>query len=111
MALRYPYSQKSQHFKSGGSRRPSLRKMVADDSVVTEKAAEHLFHTTADVWRSTILYKHCGSITSPCLKNRNNGLPTNEGYHLPMTSAAHKGGPGGPDPTKALYIFSDLLLF
>ncbi|GFX41651.1 hypothetical protein TNCV_3110471 [Trichonephila clavipes] len=53
-----------------GSRRSSCRKMPAYDFVVTEIAAEDLGY----VWRNNILYKHCGYITSPCLKSRNNGL-------------------------------------
>ncbi|GFW19703.1 hypothetical protein TNCV_1605931 [Trichonephila clavipes] len=58
----------------GRSRRPSCRKIPADDSVVTERSAEHLFHITIDVWRSTILYKLWGCITSPYLKSRKKGL-------------------------------------
>ncbi|GFW51562.1 hypothetical protein TNCV_4212401 [Trichonephila clavipes] len=68
MAFGYPQSQKSQGFKSrdlGG---------LADNSVVTEMSAEHLFRTVGNVWRSTILHKQYGCITSPCLKSRNNGL-------------------------------------
>ncbi|GFT54040.1 hypothetical protein TNCV_153981 [Trichonephila clavipes] len=33
----------------GGSRRPSCKKMPADESVVTEMEEEHLFQTTNDV--------------------------------------------------------------
>ncbi|GFX75816.1 hypothetical protein TNCV_2237881 [Trichonephila clavipes] len=57
-----------------GFRRPRGREMPTDDSVVTKMAAEHLFHATGDVWRSTILRKHSGCITSPCLKSQNNRL-------------------------------------
>ena len=57
-----------------GFRRPSCRKFLADDFVVTEIAAEQLFHATDGVWRSSILHKHFECNTSPCLKNRNNRL-------------------------------------
>ncbi|GFY22082.1 hypothetical protein TNCV_3297261 [Trichonephila clavipes] len=72
MTLRYPHSYKSQGSKIQfeGSKRPCCKKMPADDSVVTEMAVERLFYTAGDVWRSTILHKRCGCITSPCLKSR-----------------------------------------
>ncbi|GFU47953.1 hypothetical protein TNCV_4967471 [Trichonephila clavipes] len=55
----------------GESKRPSLTKMRHKDSVVTEMVAEYLFQIMGDVGRSTILHKHCGCITSPCLKSQN----------------------------------------
>ncbi|GFW20922.1 hypothetical protein TNCV_1714291 [Trichonephila clavipes] len=56
--------------------------MPADDSVVTEMVAEHLFHTAGDVWRSTILHKHCGCMPSPCLKIGRTECSNNEAYSL-----------------------------
>ena len=56
------------------TRKPICRKLPADDSVVIEVVAENLLHTTGDVWKSTILHKHCCCIVSPFLNSRNNGV-------------------------------------
>ncbi|GFX56744.1 hypothetical protein TNCV_494921 [Trichonephila clavipes] len=49
------------------ARRPSCKKMPFDDSVSSEMAAEHLFHTKGDVRWNTILHKHCDCTRWPCL--------------------------------------------
>ncbi|GFV80203.1 hypothetical protein TNCV_1477651 [Trichonephila clavipes] len=65
---------KNERIQVGKSRRRSCSKMPADGSVVIEMAEEHLFRTTCVLWRKTILNKHCGCLTSPCLNSVNNGL-------------------------------------
>ncbi|GFW62655.1 hypothetical protein TNCV_2624181 [Trichonephila clavipes] len=54
----------------GGQAVGKFRLMI----LFTEMAAEHLFHTTVDVFRSPFLLKHRGFTTSSYLKSRNNGL-------------------------------------
>ena len=56
------------------SRRPCCWKLPADDFVFEEMAVEQLVHATGDVRRCSILRKHYGCITLPCLKSQNNGL-------------------------------------
>ncbi|GFU73533.1 hypothetical protein TNCV_989691 [Trichonephila clavipes] len=68
IALRYSPQPKIIRIKVVGSRGSSCSKMPADDSIITEMAAEHLFHTTDNVVTSTILHKYCVCIPSSNLR-------------------------------------------
>ncbi|GFV01971.1 hypothetical protein TNCV_4979191 [Trichonephila clavipes] len=67
MALRYPHSKSCKD-----SSRGIYKVKGYVNAVVTERAVGN-FSTQQVMWRSTILHKHCGCITSPCLNGSNTG--------------------------------------